>query len=136
MPPAYFRSLLIHAGMPPAYWVEALATATHLINRRPCHTSGALTPFQLLLGEPPSYNHLRVFGCLCYPNQTAITPHKLSVRSTPCAFLGYPSDHRGYRCLDLQTRRVITSRHVVFDETQFPFFTELQQQAPIRYSDG
>ena len=39
----------------------------------------------------------------------------------PCVHLGYPADHRGYRCLDLQTRRVITSRHVVFDETQFPF---------------
>jgi histone deacetylase 1/2 len=104
------RSLLIHAGMPTAFWVEALATATHLINCRPCHTSGAATPFQLLLGVPPSYNHLRVFGCLCYPNQTATATaaHKLSARSTPCAFLGYPSDHRGYRCLDLQTQRVIT----------------------------
>jgi histone deacetylase 1/2 len=115
------RSLLIHAGMPAQYWAEALNTATHLLNRRPCQTSGTATPYQLLLGAPPSYSELRVFGCLCYPNQSATVPHKLSPRSLPCVLLGYPADHRGYRCLDLQSRRVITSRHVVFDETQFPF---------------
>lgn len=115
------HSLLLHAAMPDKFWVEALATATHLLNRRPCQTSGAVTPFQLLLGCPPSYAHLRVFGCLCYPNQSSTAAHKLSPRSTPCVLLGYPTDHRGYRCLDLHSRRVITSRHVIFDETQFPF---------------
>jgi histone deacetylase 1/2 len=39
-------------------------------------------------------------------------------------FLGYPSSHRGYRCLDLSTRRIITLRHVVFDEFTFPFAQE------------
>lgn len=63
------RSLLVHAGMPYTYWGEALSTATHLLNRRPCRASGQATPFQLLLGTPPSYHHLHVFGCLCYPNQ-------------------------------------------------------------------
>jgi hypothetical protein len=107
--------------MPFPFWAEALSTATYLLNRRPCHATAPITPFERLLGAPPSYNHLRVFGCLCYPNQTAITPHKLSARSTACVFLGYPPDHRGYRCFDLTSRRVITSRHVVFDETVFPF---------------
>ena len=74
------RSLLIHAGLPDAYWVEALSTATHLLNRRPCRASGQTTPFQLLLGAPPSYNHLRVFGCLCYPNQASTAPHTLDPR--------------------------------------------------------
>lgn len=46
--------------------------------------------------------------------------HKLSPRSTPCLFLGYPSQHRGYICLDLKSRKIIISRHVVFDEETFP----------------
>lgn len=123
------RSLLLHA-MPSTFWVEALSTATYLINRRPCQTSGTSTPHELLLGAPPEYSHLRVFGCLCFPNQSVITLNKLSARSTPCALLGYPQDHRGYRCLDLQTRRVITSRHVVFDETRFPFLNSTTDKNP------
>jgi histone deacetylase 1/2 len=114
-------SLLLHASMPETFWAEALSTATYLLDRRLCKTIGTVTPFQLLLGTPPSYSDLRVFGYLCFPNLSATAPNKLSARSAPCAFLGYPPDHRGYRCFDLHTRRVITYRHVVFDESKFPF---------------
>jgi hypothetical protein len=61
-----------------------------------------------------------MFGCACYRNTSATAPHKLSPRSTRCLFLGYSPDHKGYRCLDLTTHRIIISRHVVFDEDVFP----------------
>jgi hypothetical protein len=80
----------------------------------------AACPHMALFGSPPSYEHLRLFGCACYSNTSATTPHKLSLRSTRCVFLGYSSDHKGYRCLDLSTNRLIVSRHVVFDEASFP----------------
>nr|CAB3463731.1 unnamed protein product [Digitaria exilis] len=96
-------------------------SSTYLMNRRPCTATSNITPFQLLLGTVLDYSSLRVFGSLCYPNLTATTAHKLCPRSTACVFIGYPDDHRGYRCYDLATKRVITSRHVVFDESQFPF---------------
>ena len=115
------RTLLIHAHIPPPYWAEALATATYLLNRRPSSAVQNGIPFSLLYGLPPDYSHLRVFGCLCYPNMIATSRHKLAPRSTACVFLGYPSSHKGYRCLDLSTRRIIISRHIVFDESCFPF---------------
>jgi hypothetical protein len=62
-----------------------------------------------------------VFGCACYPNTAATSSHKLDPRSTLCVFLGYSPDHKGYRCFDLASRRVLISRHVVFDESSFPF---------------
>jgi histone deacetylase 1/2 len=124
------RTLLIHAHMPSHFWAEALAASTYLLNRRPSSAVGNGIPFELLHHKPPSYDHLRVFGCLCYPNLTATAPHKLAPRSTACVFLGYPSSHKGYRCLDITTRRVIISRHVIFDETVFPFAASSTPSSP------
>jgi hypothetical protein len=121
------RSLLFQASMPPSYWVEALHTATHVLNLLPTKTLQFSTPHLALFGTPPQYDHLRVFGCTCYPNLSATTAHKLAPRSSLCTFLGYSPNHKGYRCLDLQTNRVILSRHVVFDEHSFPF---AQQSSP------
>jgi histone deacetylase 1/2 len=123
------RTLLFQAHMSSPYWAEALAAATFLLNRRPSQAIGFRIPYTLLHNKSVSFSDLRVFGCLCYPNQSATAPHKLAPRSTACVFLGYPSSHRGYRCLDLSSRRVITSRHVIFDETHFPFSCTSTTQA-------
>lgn len=131
--------MLIHSVAPLSFWVEALQMATFLLNRRPCRASSTTTPHELLLGTRPNYDELRVFGCPCYPNITATTPHKLSPRSAWCVFIGYPLDHRGYRCYDIASCRVYTytSRHVVFVEDQFPFrvhATAHPQPAPPKFS--
>ncbi|KAJ0928153.1 putative RNA-directed DNA polymerase [Helianthus annuus] len=116
-------TLLTHAKLPSSFWVEALHTASYLHNILPTKIHKYLTPTSLLYLRQPAYDHLRVFGCLCYPNLTATRPHKLAHRSTPCVFLGYPANYRGYRCLEIATGKTIFSRHVTFDETHFPFAT-------------
>jgi hypothetical protein len=114
------RSLLFQVSMPPSYWVEALSTATGLLNILLTKTLAFSMPHLALHDTPPVYDHLRVFGCKCYPNLSATTPHKLAPRSALCVFLGYSDHHKGYRCLDLSSNRII-SRHVIFDEAAFPF---------------
>lgn len=114
------RSLLFHSKLPPIFWVEALHVAVHLQNILPSSSINNQTSFYLLFNKRPTYDHLRSFGCLCYPNLNNATIHKLSPRSSQCIFLGYPTQHRGYRCFDLNTKRIIISRHVIFDETKFP----------------
>jgi hypothetical protein len=115
------RSLLFQASLPAPYWAEALGTATYLLNCLPTKAVAHSTPYFALFGVHPSYDHLRVFGCACYPNIASTAPHKLAPRSTRCVFLGYSPDHKGYRCLDLASHRVLISRHVIFDESDFPF---------------
>jgi hypothetical protein len=115
------RSLMFHASLPPVYWADCLHTATYLRNRHPTKTLDGRTPYLDLHGAQPSYTHLRVFGCACYPNLSSTTPHKLSPRSSLCVFPGYSSDHKGYQCLDLHYNRILIFRHVVFDEAVFPF---------------
>jgi hypothetical protein len=89
----------------------------HFEPRHGCHNTAPTTS-----RRTPRYDELRVFGCLCYPNVTTTTTHKLSPRWVACVFLGYPV-HRGYHyhCYDSTTRRVYTSRHVTFVENVFPF---------------
>ena len=108
--------------MPPCLRLigSKLSTAVFVTNRRPSSSKNNGIPYHLLHHKMPDYSILRVFGCLCYPNLSAKTQHKLSPRSTTCVFLGYPPQ-KGYRCLDLSSRKIIISQHVVFDETHFPF---------------
>ncbi|GJT68983.1 ribonuclease H-like domain-containing protein [Tanacetum coccineum] len=113
------RTLLFQAHIPPSYWVEALNMAAHLLNTLPSTAINNEIPFAKLYNQIPTYEHLRVFGCLCYPYVDVA--HKLEPRSTPCIFFGYPANHRGYRCLDLVSNKIIISRHVRFDEDIFPF---------------
>jgi hypothetical protein len=93
---------------------------TYLLNRLPTTAIQVACPHLALFGFAPSYEHLSVSGCMCYPNTATTAPHKLSPHLTRCVFLGYSADHKGYRCLHLSTNHLIVSRHVVFDEDSFP----------------
>ncbi|GKD46357.1 ribonuclease H-like domain-containing protein [Tanacetum coccineum] len=101
-------------------WVKLHFCRMHLIpllfkNRPPAIG----TWIQLVTGVLPDYSVLRVFGYLCYPHID--TNHKLRPRATPSIFLGHAANHFGYRCLDLNTNKIIISRHVTFDERCFRF---------------
>jgi hypothetical protein len=117
------HSLLFQGSFPARYWVKGLHTATYLLNRLPSKMICAPCPYVALHSVAPSYEHLRVFGCACYPNLSVQASHKLAPRFTRCVFLGYSTDHKGYRCLDLSTNNIIVFRHVIFDEADFPFAT-------------
>jgi hypothetical protein len=87
------RTLLIQASLPGRYWAEGLHTATYLLNCLPTTAIQTVCPHLALFDSTPSYEHLRVFGCTCYPNTTVTAPHKLSPHSTRCVFLDYSADY-------------------------------------------
>ena len=109
--------------MPFKYWVDAILTATFLINRLPSPALNFKTPYELLFHIAPDYTSFRVFGCTCFPWLLHYRHSKLEPKSRCCAFLGYSSHSKGYRCLNVQTYLVFVSRHVQFVETEFPFST-------------
>ncbi|CAI9298694.1 unnamed protein product [Lactuca saligna] len=126
------RTSLFQASLSIKFCVEALLTVVHTLNLHPTTTLSFKTPFETLFGLFPNYDHLHVFGCLCYPNTSSTASHKLAPCSSACVYLGSSPDHKGYRCLDLITQHIIIYRHVVFYEDHFPY-TNFQPSPSTSY---
>ncbi|KAM1824444.1 hypothetical protein ACFX13_024030 [Malus domestica] len=113
--------MLSKSHMPNRFWFDACSTALYLINRLPTKLLSYASPYEKLFQKQPKYDTLKVFGCRCFPWLVPYMQNKLQPKSKPCVFLGYSLNHQGYKCLDLSTRRIYVSRHVLFDEDSFPF---------------
>uniref|UniRef100_A0A2N9FMC6 Integrase catalytic domain-containing protein n=1 Tax=Fagus sylvatica TaxID=28930 RepID=A0A2N9FMC6_FAGSY len=114
-------TLISESSLPLQYWPYAFSTAIYLINRMPTPNLKFTSPWQLLFHTNPDYSFLKTFGCLCFPLLRPYNKHKLEPRSSPCVFLGYALNAKGYLCLNLQTHKLLISRHVAFHENSFPF---------------
>lgn len=114
--------MLYQAQMSASLWVDAFLTANFLINLLPTTANtDKISPYAKLHGTTPIYTSLRVFGCACFPYLRPYAENKFDSKSLMCVFLGYSEQHKGYRCLYPLTGRVYLSRHVLFDENQFPY---------------
>ncbi|GJU19868.1 reverse transcriptase domain-containing protein [Tanacetum coccineum] len=79
------------------------------------------SPFEKLYGKSPTYDHLRVIGCLCYASN--IRPHKdkFISRGIKSMLVSYPVNQNGYKLYNWETKEVFLSRDVVFEENIFLF---------------
>ena len=115
------RALRFGAKLPKQVWGECVLTAAYVINRLPSKVLKNKTPFELIWGVKPNYDFLRVFGCLVYFKNTNTRGDKFEEKGKPGVFLGYPTGTKGYKILDLETRKLTVSRDVLFYEEIFPF---------------
>ncbi|XP_071714667.1 uncharacterized protein [Rutidosis leptorrhynchoides] len=99
--------------------IKQIKTATYIINRLPSKPLHNKSPYELLYNHPPDLTHLRIIGCQA--NVHTHSTDKFNPRSIPSALLGYSKTQKGYILYDLTTHKVFTSRHVTFNEQNFPF---------------
>ena len=119
------RSFHIQANLPIYLWGYSITHAAYVINRLPSEVIGHKSPYEMLHKKPPSYNTLRVFGCLCYAATQSRT-HKFSPRATKCVYLGPSPTQKGHTIYSLLTNSVTVNRDVLFYEDMFP----LQEASP------
>lgn len=99
-------------------------TVTFLINRFPSRILNNKTPYEIFFDKSSSYTILRSFGCLYFASSNIENKEKFEPRATPCVFMGYPYGKKGYKLLDLKTKRMFVSMDDIFHENSYPFSTK------------
>ena len=82
-----------------------------------------------MYGNVPSYESLKIIGCLCYAANTKLPKDKFGPKGVKCVFLGYPPGQKGYKLYNLGTKEVFYSRDVIFEEHIFPFKVALPENS-------
>ena len=112
---------MFQANLPKKFWGECVLTAAHLINRTPSKFLLGKIPYKIIYGQKPSYDHIRVFGALCFAQNKLRTKDKFASRRRKCLLVGYPLGHKGWRLYDLENHEFFVSQDVVFHEHIYPF---------------
>jgi hypothetical protein len=128
------RALLYQSKLPKCYWSYAMLHATFIIN---CVTTPVLhniSPYQKLFDKIPDLASFKVFGSLCFASTLSAHRTKLEPKARKSLFLGYTNGYKGYTLLDLHTREIFISRHVIFHEHILPYpFSKSSPISPWDY---
>ena len=111
------RTMLIESGLDKQLWAECMMTANYLQNRLPNKNTGK-TPYELVKGYKPYVGHLKVFGSTAYAHIPKKFRKKLDKITTTGYLVGYQPNSKGYRIFNPDTRKIIITRSVKFDESK------------------
>lgn len=110
--------MLFGMQVPHRFWAEAAQYALHILNRCPTVILGEITPSEKWSQHKPSVEHLRVFGCVAF----ALIPYerrtKLEEKSIKGVMFGVSKESKAYRLYNPDTKKLIISRDVTFDESK------------------
>ena len=115
------KALLFQSKLPSSYWFYAILHAVFLIIRITAPILQNQSPFQVLYNKIPDISSFKVFGCLCYASSLQVHRTKLHSRARKSIFLGYKSGYKGFTLLDIHSREILISRHVIFHEHILPY---------------
>ncbi|GJY99940.1 retrotransposon protein, putative, ty1-copia subclass [Tanacetum coccineum] len=134
-------AMLISSGMSQDMWGEAILTATYLLNKIP-RKEKEETPYELWMGRKPSYQYLRVWGCLAMVAVPTPKAQKIGLKYVDCIFIGYAKKSTAYRFIvhelknpDIQYNTIMESRNASFFENIFPCLSKETGSSSRRLDD-
>lgn len=111
------RCMLLDSKLAKQFWAEAVCAAVDIINAIP-NASTKVAPNVLWHGRQRDLKIFRVFGCRAMVWQPDQKRKKLDAKSYPCVYLRYADDAKAYRLYDMQSRKIVISRDVIFLENE------------------
>ncbi|CAI7882642.1 unnamed protein product [Closterium sp. NIES-54] len=130
---------MIHAAALHFLWPFAVRYASHQLNLWPHVSLEETSPTVRWTGKVGDASVFRVRGCRAFVRDPSAD--KLSSRTIPCVFLGFPSDGPGWQFYHPTSRRVLPSQDVTFDESVsfyrlFPYRTAPLPPPPLFLAPG
>lgn len=110
------RCMLKSKNLPKSFWAEAVACAVYVLNRCPTKSVRDKTPEEAWSERRPSIRHLKIFGCLAYAHVPDQLRKKLDDKGEKCIFIGYSDTSKAYKLYNPETKKIVISRDVIFDE--------------------
>ena len=111
------RTMLDEHRTPRRFWAEAVNTACYVANRIFLRAYLGKTSYELRYGRQPKVSHLRAFGCKCFVLKKGGHLDKFESRCSDGVFLGYALNSRGFRVWNVDTKQVVETCEVSFDES-------------------
>ncbi|GJY21052.1 retrovirus-related pol polyprotein from transposon TNT 1-94, partial [Tanacetum coccineum] len=121
---------------------QAVVTACYTQNHSLIRKRHNKTPYELLHDRKPDLTYFHVFGALCYPTNDSEDLDKLKPKVDIGIFTCYAPAEKAYRIYNRQTRLIMETIHVEFNELtamayeQFSLGLELPLTTPGTISSG
>lgn len=76
------------------------------------------TPEEAWSGIKPDVKHFKIFGCIGHVRIPEAKRTKLDDKSCKCVFIGVSEESKAYRMYNLNLKKIMVSRDVMFEETE------------------
>ena len=120
------NAILISSGLSQNLWEEAILSTYYILNKLPKKKLDK-TPYELCKGRTPSYQFLKVWGCLAKVSVPIPKKVKIGLKTVDCVFIGYTHNSNAYRFFihksdisDMHVNTIIESRNTLFFKEIFP----------------
>jgi uncharacterized protein YdaT len=133
------RSMMNEKNIGQTYWVEAIHTTVHVLNKSHLRPQSDKTPYELWFGRLASIKHFKVFGSKCYIKNNDENLDKYDDRDDAGIFLGYATNSKGYRfynkrldkmvdCIDVKVDEGISAREMYSNESSTEGKTKIEDE--------
>ncbi|GJS37363.1 putative ribonuclease H-like domain-containing protein [Tanacetum coccineum] len=97
------RTMLADSLLPTVFWAEAVNTACYVLNRVLVTKPHNKTPYELIIGRPPSISLMRPFGCLVTILNTLDPLGKFDGKVEEGFLVRYSVNSKAFRIFDIDS---------------------------------